>query len=517
MQNGNVFIALLGALVLIGLLGSAAMSVLRGPVAGMARVTEQTIAKNDMIAAMTLISEKTLAQPGADCDADGMVEPIAYRTGASNVPTGGGLLPSELGMSYQDPWKREYGYCAWDHGSKKRSDNVAACGGNSAARLNGVNAAKETAIAIVSSGPNGVFETTCREWADGNNDQIADLPLVEGAGESDDIVRVIPYGQFMMPASAKAKLEALPDAACMSTSVGLMRIVLGVVQVCTEGGWAEIAPASGGDISFVPVTNAVVGSSHQSNIITVGTLSAPVSVSISGGATLSINGGGPATSGTLSSGSTLRLSGSAGSAPETTRTYVVQIGAITKIWTITTRDAYVGNLSITPTLKDGMTVTGPGSPAYGATTGFVVSNTGERPTGVLGSAALSNTTNFAFNTGGGYVGDNCAGKVLQGTLAGAQSCVIDVRAKASNDSAGYQGTLSISDGMLSVSATLSGSASGWSCNLPWGGKIANGASMVAYLTSCSLLSCTSQSRVCTNGVLSGSYQHQTCNVLLSCL
>jgi len=55
-----------------------------------------------------------------------------------------------------------------------------------------------------------------------------------------------------------------------------------------------------------------------------------------------------------------------------------------------------------------------------------------------------------------------------------------------------------------------------SCNLPWGGTIAHGASITAYSSNLVLCgaSCSSisQTRVCDNGTLSGTYINQTCSV-----
>jgi hypothetical protein len=52
-----------------------------------------------------------------------------------------------------------------------------------------------------------------------------------------------------------------------------------------------------------------------------------------------------------------------------------------------------------------------------------------------------------------------------------------------------------------------------SCSLPWGGTLAHGGSVTAYLASsvCGT-SCTSQTRTCSNGSLSGSYTNQSCTV-----
>lgn len=47
------------------------------------------------------------------------------------------------------------------------------------------------------------------------------------------------------------------------------------------------------------------------------------------------------------------------------------------------------------------------------------------------------------------------------------------------------------------------------CTLPWGGTLAEGASVTAYQKS-SANTCRSEVRKCTNGVLSGSYQYASC-------
>lgn len=107
-----------------------------------------------------------------------------------------------------------------------------------------------------------------------------------------------------------------------------------------------------------------------------------------------------------------------------------------------------------------MNVTGPGAPAYGDVVSFLVQNTGEIET-TLFSAILSNVTNFEFYSGGGYVGDDCAGK----TLAKDETCVIDVRPKATVDGA-LASTLTVADGTINAVANLSGTAAGWQDTTP---------------------------------------------------
>src|SRR5690606_31442747 len=121
----------------------------------------------------------------------GIIEPLVYRTG-SNVPTGGGILPANIGASYIDPWKHDYGYCAWDQGPVTKSDDHANCGGTEAGRLNGSPNATHAVIAVISAGPNGVFESACYDWVDVDMDDEPDVPTILRPAGSDDIIRQMP-------------------------------------------------------------------------------------------------------------------------------------------------------------------------------------------------------------------------------------------------------------------------------------------------------------------------------------
>lgn len=61
---------------------------------------------------------------------------------------------------------------------------------------------------------------------------------------------------------------------------------------------------------------------------------------------------------------------------------------------------------------------------------------------------------------------------------------------------------------------VSGSCSGARCALPWGGTINDGQSVTAYKTASAPfgLTCQSQTRSCSNGILSGSYSNKSCIV-----
>ena len=75
---------------------------------------------------------------------------------------------------------------------------------------------------------------------------------------------------------------------------------------------------------------------------------------------------------------------------------------------------------------------------------------------------------------------------------------------------GAGGTSALKSATVSVTAPAGGS----SCTLPWGGTIADGASVTAYQSASvtSPATCTSQTRTCSNGTLSGTYTNQSCSV-----
>ncbi|OYZ96060.1 MAG: hypothetical protein B7Y08_06450 [Rhodospirillales bacterium 24-66-33] len=153
--------------------------VMRGPVSTMSRVTQNTIAENNMLASGKLAIMMASNQPGGgDCDGDSTAEPVAWSlSGTGTPPGGGGFLPANIGASLTDPWGTTYGYCAWDHGT----DIQTTCA-TPLLRLKGAAAANGPAIAVLSAGPDKVFQTSCADAPD----------YVVKVGGSDDIV--LPYG-----------------------------------------------------------------------------------------------------------------------------------------------------------------------------------------------------------------------------------------------------------------------------------------------------------------------------------
>lgn len=193
-QAGNIFFALFAATAMVGIVGAGLSSVIRGPATSVSNVTRQNMAENNMLMAARLAVVAAAAQPlDGDCDADGFVEPLPYRSGGANKPAGGGYLPTTIGATLTDPWNTDYGYCVWDHGDKRLpADNIVACGGSGALRLTGAPAADangQHVIALISAGKDRLFQTSCINYVNPTT------PLVSKTAGSDDIIFKYTYGE----------------------------------------------------------------------------------------------------------------------------------------------------------------------------------------------------------------------------------------------------------------------------------------------------------------------------------
>ncbi|HRO51024.1 MAG TPA: hypothetical protein PLW75_12855 [Hyphomicrobium sp.] len=461
-QSGNVLFTVFALLAGAGVIGATTMGILRGPVAGTATLSKQKIAATAMDAAARLVGSPH--GPTADCDSDGSLEPVAWQApaGSAPSPSGGGILPVSLGAAKADPWGTPYGYCVWDHGTQSVSDNVAGCGGAGANRLQGGDTKTAPVIAIISAGPDKAFQTACTAWADADADGNPDAPLVRRISGSDDLIHTESL-ETLIKAGSGGQLPVLPDEACTPETVGLMRFEMDTVQICTEDGWEEAGVSISADTSFTKTAGVELSTTHTTpNAISFSGYYGTRAATVDNGASIIVNGTPRGSTAQIAAGDTVSLRGDAAASPATPVVFTLRMSAIERPWVLTTRNPTPPALTIQPTAQGAMNVSGPGNPAVGATVSFLVRNTGETPTTLIASE-LSNAANFSFPTGGMDVGDDCAGK----TLGHNQTCVIDVRPQATNDG-NYTGTLTARDGTRTAQASLSGTASGWSCTVSAG-------------------------------------------------
>lgn len=238
-QSGNVFFTLFGAVGLVGVVGASTMTIMKGPVKSMSEITKRTIAENSMIASGKLALIASINQVG-DCDDDSTKEPIEWTTsGSGPYPTGGGYLPASIGAAQQDPWGNQYGYCAWDHDEIDQ----AGCGGGSQKRLAGAADKDGTLLAVISSGPDRVFQTSCGD----------DPTYVNKPAGSDDVVLSYTYAEAITASGGLwTEEEEDPDTAEIAKNLSV-KDGDGAEQLSFDTATKEFALGAGGIGSFPSV------------------------------------------------------------------------------------------------------------------------------------------------------------------------------------------------------------------------------------------------------------------------
>ncbi len=211
-ESGNVLLALFAAVAVIGTIGGSATVLMRGPLSTMSDVNQNTMTEGNIYTAakMVLLDAENWTG-GGDCDSDRVVEPRPWRTHADTPPTGGGFVPHEIGSMKRDTWGTQLGYCAWDHGSvvtdKETVTDDKGC--DSYNLLTGTNKRDYPTVAVISAGPNGAFDSTCRDYVDTTPaDGEADNPLFEPGG--DDIYVVYSYAEAAQELPSLWKVDS-PD------------------------------------------------------------------------------------------------------------------------------------------------------------------------------------------------------------------------------------------------------------------------------------------------------------------
>jgi hypothetical protein len=195
-ESGSVFTVLLAGIAIAGAMSVVLYSTMSGPMSSMVRVTNRTQAKSQMQAIANIIIMSALNQANSgSCENNGFVQPAPWRTG-SYGPTGGGLVPNNLGAPLTDPWGTDYGYCVWDVGP----GNTDKCGGGNyrLGTLNpsppgASNAASDVVIAIISAGPDRKFSTTCQDYSNTGGVGTETNAVVSPNG--DDIVLSYTYSE----------------------------------------------------------------------------------------------------------------------------------------------------------------------------------------------------------------------------------------------------------------------------------------------------------------------------------
>ncbi len=180
-ESGNIFFTLFGAVALVGVVGAATSTLMRGPVGTVVALNQRAKADSQMQIAMKLAMLEAQNNSN-DCDNDTFIEPVGAGAAISGL-TGGGRLP-QVGSTTNDPWGSPYGYCGWNHGT----DVTSTCSGGTTPLLRGSATGQGTVIAVLSAGPDRTFGTTCVDNPAPNAPHITKTVLPGNPGNDDLIV-----------------------------------------------------------------------------------------------------------------------------------------------------------------------------------------------------------------------------------------------------------------------------------------------------------------------------------------
>ncbi len=198
-HDGSAFTVLLAGVVVAALISFTAYRIISGPIETMVnssnfRVTEFQFLSNGRLLVLDAL-DKGIA---GDCDNDGYIEPLPFTpvTPTTLAPENGGQLDSsQLSTNDKDVWGTPIGYCVWDIGTTSSCVLPPGTG-----MLNGTpdpntgSPKSQTVIALISAGPNKIFETQCNNYVDGTTDVITDMAA---AAQNDDIVRRYSFAEAM--------------------------------------------------------------------------------------------------------------------------------------------------------------------------------------------------------------------------------------------------------------------------------------------------------------------------------
>lgn len=252
-----MILALFGAVALVGTLGAGTSIIVNGPLKVMSQVNQKTQTEGQiMVASKMVMLDVNNIVMGADCDSDNLNEPRIWRNAAGAGPDGvtdsdgGGFLPMAIGSSKRDAWGTQYGYCVWDHGAIV---NDVACTNGGTPHLQGFNSIDHPVVAIISAGPNGTFETPCRDFDNADNDSngildygAGDDPLIAKGG--DDILMAFSYAEAVEDNPGLWQLEINADGEAVAVMDGSIANVEFKGSNTAFGGTLELDGTEGLDI-----------------------------------------------------------------------------------------------------------------------------------------------------------------------------------------------------------------------------------------------------------------------------
>jgi len=301
---------------------------------------------------------------------------------------------------------------------------------------------------------------------------------------------IAPTGRLVLSQGVKIGSEGNCDA----SGAGTLRYEAAqrLVQFCDGTAWQEVGAAPTVSGPFTAVTGANPSTVVTSNAVTVTGFAGTRTATASGGATLVVNGTAVGSTANVNPGDSVALRVTSSASFDTAVNVGFSVTSIIANWSVTTRaqDTTPNAFSFTNLTNQAVSTT---------VMSDVVTVAGfDGPLSVGISGQGSPQIQIA---GGSWVasGSMSPGQTLRARLYTSGSF-----------STAHGATVSLGTLSTNWTATTNSGA----CNLPWGGTINHGQSVTAFQAACG--TCTSQSRTCSGGVLSGTFTNQSCAASCDC-
>ncbi|MBI2234119.1 MAG: hypothetical protein HYU57_03825, partial [Micavibrio aeruginosavorus] len=239
---------LFGAVALVGVIGAATMTLVRGPLSTVSAVNQRAKADSQLAIATKLATIAAAQQPlSGNCDAaaaDTFIEPVPA-TVATPAPAGGGQLPTSFGASQVDPWGTPYGYCVWDLGQAVGDPACDDGNASTAPYLTGGNSGAQPVFVVMSAGPDRIFQTQCNAWADAVPSNAT--TLIDKPASSDDVLAALTYEEAQNAADGLWSIKT-GDPGTITTD---KNVEFASGSTATFQGTAQFAPNSRLDLGGV--------------------------------------------------------------------------------------------------------------------------------------------------------------------------------------------------------------------------------------------------------------------------
>jgi hypothetical protein len=301
---------------------------------------------------------------------------------------------------------------------------------------------------------------------------------------------IAPTGRVVLSQGVKIGSEGNCDA----SGAGTLRYEAAqrLVQFCDGTVWQEVGAAPAVSGPFTAVTGANPSTAITSNAVTVTGFAGARTATATGGATIMVNSVAVGSTANVNPGDSVALRVTSSGSFDTAVNVGFSVTSISANWSVTTRSqdttpnafsfTNLTNQTVSTTiLSDVVTVAGFDGPL---------------------SVSISGQGSPQIQINGGAW-------VTSSSISPGQT----LRARMTTSSS-FNTAHGVSVSLGTFSANWTATTNSGACTLPWGGTISSGTAATAFQTASVPFgsTCTSQTRNCSNGSLSGSFMNQNCFV-----